>query len=64
MPEPQIPRLEFEIHDRSAISALFQRHESELTYQESNDRAVRRLIRRLADYDADTFKTESGHPGE
>jgi hypothetical protein len=58
----EIPGWEFEMHERpSKFSALFRRDELEpsfaSTYQDKNH-ALRRMIRRLSDYDADTFKAE------
>jgi hypothetical protein len=50
------------MHERPPlVSALFRRRESEPTFASTyhdKNHALRRMIRLLSDYDADTFKAE------
>jgi hypothetical protein len=64
MTDQEIPGWEFENKERSAlVSVLFPRHADEPTIFEPTldaayldvDRGVRRMVRRLSDYDAETF---------
>jgi hypothetical protein len=59
----EIPGWEFESKERSnLVSVLFPRHEPEPIFEPTLDaayldinRGVRRMVRRLTDYDAETF---------
>ncbi len=62
MTDPEIPGWEFAAQERSRlVSALFPRQEPDPTfdfaYPEKNH-ALRQMIRRLNDYDANTFTSE------
>jgi hypothetical protein len=63
MTDQEIPGWEFENKERSAlVSVLFPRHAEEPVFEPmldsaylDVDRGVRRLVRRLSNYDAETF---------